>query len=417
MINAIKGTKDILPEESAKWQYVENKFQSTTSLFGYNELRTPIFESTEVFCRSIGDSSDIVNKEMYTFLDKGGESITLRPEMTAALVRACIQHNYLRENPLSRLWYFGPFFRYERPQKGRFRQFHQFGCECIGSELPEADAEVIILADKLINSLAIENYSLLINTLGTNETRLKYRIALIEYLKSKFDDLSEDSKRRMEGNPLRVLDSKDAKDIAVCKDAPSILDFLDEESSQHFNKVKDLLLQNNINFEINPFLVRGLDYYNHTVFEFRSNALGSQDSFGGGGRYDGLFEQLGGSSSPAVGFAMGVERLMMIMEANDVFSRLQTGIDIYIIAEGENEKTFAYKVSAHLRNRNLSVMTDIRGKKFKAQLKDANKFSAKYAIIIGSHEVENKALTIKNMKDGNQVTIQYDNLSSYKFVQ
>lgn len=415
MIKAQRGTKDLLPEETAKWHCLEDKIRETVKLFNYHELRTPIFESTDVFSRSIGDDSDIVNKEMYTFSDRGGESLTLRPEMTAALVRSMIQHNYLRDNPLARLWYFGPFFRYERPQKGRQRQFHQFGIECLGSEYPEADAEVILLADKLIKSLGIKDYKLLLNTLGTDENRKNYRRALSEYFQAHKDKLSDDSLSRLQSNPLRILDSKEQCDIALIKDAPLLSEYLDDAGNERFEYVKARLDDAGIEYVVDRHLVRGLDYYNHTVFEFRSTSLGAQDSFGGGGRYDGLFAQLGGKPQPAVGFAMGVERLLIIMEALGLFEGTGVDIDVYIVVGEPEAKPYADKVAAKLRDNGKSVSMDLRRRKFKAQFKEADKFNARYTVIIGKEEFENNTLTIKDMSTGKQETVAFEDLNLDKY--
>ncbi len=415
MIKAVKGTKDLLPEDLFRWHFAEEKFREVTRSYGYNELRTPIFENTGVFSRSIGEESDIVNKEMYTFKDKGDESITLRPEMTAALVRACVEHNLTREHSLLRLWYFGPFFRYERPQKGRQRQFHQFGVECLGSPLASADAEVIMLADRLIKSLGVTQYKLLLNTLGTDETRDAYRKALIEYLESVKDHLSEDSKRRMLTNPLRVLDSKEKNDIEAVAKAPIILDFLDDASKAHFENVKAILDKFGINYEVNPFIVRGLDYYNHTIFEFRSDSLGSQDSFGGGGRYDKLFEQLGGASTPAVGFAMGVERLLIMLESINQFELKSYDTDIYVITYDDSQYSYGLEVAELLRDKGCSVLNDVKQRKFKTQFKEADKYKSRYALIIGEDEMLNNQVTIKNMATGEQNKISLNELTNYKF--
>lgn len=411
MIKSVRGTKDILPNETENWQFIEEHIRNTVKLFNYKELRTPIFESTEVFCRSIGDTSDIVNKEMYTFADRGKDSLTLRPEMTAALVRSCIQHNLLRETPLSRLWYFGPFFRYERPQKGRQRQFHQFGVECLGSEYPEADSEVIVLADTLIRNLGIKDYKLLLNTLGSDESRKNYRIALVSYFELHKEKLSSDSLFRLDSNPLRILDSKEQCDIEIIKDAPLLEQYLDEESEAHFAKVKSQLDNLGIKYELDPLLVRGLDYYNHTVFEFRSTSLGSQDSFGGGGRYDGLFEQLGGIAQPAVGFAMGVERLFIILEEMGIFNEIQASVDVYIVIADDNAREYADKVAQKIRSFGFSVMVDLKYRKFKAQFKEANKNNAKYTVVIGEEEVKSTLITIKNMNTGEQNSMSFSDLA------
>lgn len=410
MIQSVRGTKDILPSEIHKWHRIEKIFKNISNLFGYRELRTPIFEKTEVFSRSIGETSDIVNKEMYTFLDKGGESITLRPEMTAALVRSVIQHQLIEQSSILRLWYFGPFFRYERPQKGRLRQFHQYGAECLGSPFPEADAEVIILADSILKSCGIEEYDLLLNTLGTNEARSKYRKALVEYFQIFKNELSDDSKFRLETNPLRILDSKDQNDLEIIKNAPDILNYLDTESLIHFEKVQDYLNSNNISYTISSQLVRGLDYYCHTVFEFRSKELGAQDSFGGGGRYDGLFEQLGGKKTPAVGFAMGVERLILILD--NLNNQSADSCDYYIACSNPEFIKIGLEIQKKLISRNFSVRIDLLRRSLKAQLREANKYNAKFVIIIGEEEIKRQSFVLKDMQSGTQREISLNDVES-----
>ncbi len=415
MIQAIRGTKDILPESVGKWHFIEDNIKKVTKLFGYKELRTPIFEKTEVFNRTIGEATDIVNKEMYTFTDKSGDSITLRPEMTAALVRALVQNNMLTQSKIQRLWYFGPFFRYERPQKGRQRQFHQFGVECLGSEYPESDVEVLQLADMLFNTLGISEYVLKINSLGNSESRANYKKALVEFLKSVSEDLSEDSRNRIEKNPLRVLDSKNERDIELLKDAPIILDYLDNESNNHFKAVTSALDELGINYEIDSKLVRGLDYYCHTVFEFQSTHLGSQDAFGGGGRYDGLVEQLGGKPTPAIGFALGVERMLIILEQMNIFDNMVDKVDCYIVAKGENVPVYASKIAGVLRSRGLSVVNELNRRSMKAQMREANRMNASYAIIIGENEMNENKVLIKNLGDSSQKEIEFEILKTYNF--
>lgn len=409
MIRSPRGTNDILPQEISKWHYLEAAIRRITNRFSYSEIRTPIFESTEVFSRSIGDTSDIVNKEMYTFLDRGENSITLRPEMTAALVRACIQNSLANRGELERLWYYGPFFRYERPQKGRFRQFHQFGAECLSSPNPESDAEVIILAHALITELGICDYTLNINSLGNSISRDNYRNDLVEYFSRFKKDLSEDSLRRLESNPLRILDSKDSKDIKIVEGSPQIINSLDLESKAHIDRVLNILDSLSINYNISSKLVRGLDYYSHTVFEFQSNALGSQDSFGGGGRYDGLFEQLGGKPTPAVGFAFGVERLLLILDAIGIKENQNT-LDFYIIAGDEKYIDDSFSMANKLRNKGFSLGTDIQRKSFKSQMKDANKNNAKFVIILAEAEMGTNSFTLKNMKTGEQKLLNIDEI-------
>ncbi|MEZ4723181.1 MAG: histidine--tRNA ligase [Candidatus Kapaibacterium sp.] len=413
MIRSPRGTNDILPAEISKWHYLESAIRKVTTQFGYSEIRTPIFESTEVFARSIGDSSDIVNKEMYTFFDRGENSITLRPEMTAALVRACIQNSLANRGELERLWYYGPFFRYERPQKGRFRQFHQFGAECLSSPNPEADAEVILLAHSLISDLGINDYLLNINSLGNNASRDRYRDSLVEYFSKYKNDLSEDSLRRLTTNPLRILDSKDIKDNKIIEDAPQIIDSLDDESKKHFDYVINLLESVNVAYNVSSKLVRGLDYYSHTVFEFQSSALGSQDSFGGGGRYDGLFEQLGGKFTPAVGFALGVERVLLILDSLNK-SEKENKIDIQIIIGDERYINSGFNISNVLRKQGLNVLIDIQRKSFKSQMKDANKNNANYVIILAEREMNDNAVVFKNMLSGEQQTIATDKIDTIK---
>ncbi len=415
MIQSVRGTKDTLPNEIYKWQYVEEIFKKVSDKFGYKELRTPVFEKTEVFSRSIGENTDIVNKEMYTFEDRGGDSLTLRPEMTAALVRSVIQHSITRMNSVNRLWYFGPFFRYERPQKGRLRQFHQFGAECISSPYPEADAEIIQLSNELIRALGIKEYKLLINSLGNENSRKNYRDELVKYLKDNQDALSYDSKNRLETNPLRVLDSKDPQDKEITNNAPQIINSLDDESKEHFDSVLNSLKNLNISFEIDPKLVRGLDYYSHTVFEFQSTALGAQDSFGGGGRYDGLFEQLGGKATPAVGFAMGVERLLIILEDLNLLPEEDSNIDIFIVVANEKFFDTANTIAHKLRMKGLNVITELQRRSMKAQFKEANKLNAKYNIIVAEEELQRSNINIKNMKTGEQSEYAISEIDDYKF--
>jgi len=414
MIKTPRGTKDVLPSESYKWQYLEKKFKEVTDLFTYKELRTPIFESTEVFSRSIGEETDIVNKEMYTFNDRSDSSLTLRPEMTAALVRSAIENSLTNTAGVQRLWYFGPFFRYERPQKGRFRQFHQFGVECLSSPTPDSDVEVLHLANKLIKEIGIFEYTLFINSIGNKASREKYNNVLVQYFNENKDKLSEKSKERLEKNPLRILDSKSPDDIALLDDAPKISDSLDEESQLHYNLVKEKLTSLGIKFTENHKLVRGLDYYSHTVFEFQSNLLGAQDSFGGGGRYNELFSQLGGKDVPAVGFAMGVERLLIILEESGKFDNIEEQIDLYIVKATKDDSVI-YNLISKLRDNGVILNYDLLDKNFKGQFKEANRVNAKWTMIIGDDEISNNKLTIKNMKSGEQSEIDFENILKFNF--
>lgn len=414
MIKTPRGTKDILPADSYKWHFLENKFREITSLFSYKELRTPIFESTEVFSRSIGEETDIVNKEMYTFNDRSDSSLTLRPEMTAALVRSAIENSLTNAAGVQRLWYFGPFFRYERPQKGRFRQFHQFGIECLSSPFPDSDVEVLHLADRLIKEIGISDYTLFINSIGNKASREHFNNILVEYFNENKDKLSERSKERLEKNPLRILDSKSPDDIALLENAPKISDSLDEESLNHYNQVKDKLTSLGIKYTENHNLVRGLDYYSHTVFEFQSNLLGAQDSFGGGGRYNELFSQLGGKDVPAVGFAMGVERLFIILEESGKFKDNEEQIDLYIVKATERDSVI-YNLISKLRDNNVILNYDLSNKNFKGQFKEADRVNANWTMIIGDDEIDNNKLTIKNMKSGEQTEIDFDNILNFNF--
>ena len=409
-IQSIRGTRDILPDQIQQWHYVYDILKRTSEKYGFEEYRTPIFEKTEVFKRSIGEETDIVNKEMYTFLDKGGDSITLRPEMTAAIVRSIIQNNLNQIHNIIRVWYFGPFFRYERPQKGRLRQFHQYGAELIGSPFPEADAEIIDLAISIINDFGIKDYQLLINSLGNSVSRQNYKSALVEYFNSNIEHLSQESKQRLISNPLRILDSKDPSEKDVISNAPSVLDYFDSESRDHFELVLELLKSSGIDYEISPQLVRGLDYYSHTVFELRSNALGSQDSFAGGGRYDELFSQMGEKPTPAVGFAMGIERLLLILEQSALIPAFPSKIDFYIVIQSNDYLSFARKVANILRENGYKVIIELARRSFKSQMRDANKVQSKYAAIIGEQEFADNSVAIKNMETSEQIVYTLDNL-------
>ncbi|TAL70691.1 MAG: histidine--tRNA ligase [Bacteroidetes bacterium] len=415
MIQSIRGTKDILPDTVEYWNFVESSFRHTSHLYGYKELRTPIFEKTEVFSRSIGEATEVVNKQMYTFTDKGAESITLRPEMTAALVRSVVQNSLLHDSPLLRLWYFGPFFRFERPQKGRMRQFHQYGAECIGSANPEADAEVILLADSLFKSVGINEYKLFINTLGSDESRKLYLDELVKYFQKVKEKLSDDSKYRLETNPLRILDSKNEEDTELLKEAPLILDYLDNESKEHFDAVKDFLNGAGLTYTISPRLVRGLDYYNHTVFEFQSTVLGAQDSFGGGGRYNNLIEQLGGPSTPAVGFALGIERILLILENTDKLNKTENTTKVYIVTANQELIKYSINLANKLREKNIGTILDLQKRSIKSQMKEANKVGVKYVIIIGDNEISRGILTIKNMQSSEQTEVPLDSIEKFKF--
>jgi len=402
MLQSIRGTKDILPENSYYWQYLEHAISEVFHQFGYSEIRTPIFEKTDVFSRGVGENTDIVNKEMYTFEDKGGESLTLRPEQTAALVRACIQSTIYQQQAITRLWYFGPYFRYERPQKGRFRQFHQYGAECISSPYSESDVEIINLATSVCNKIGIDEYRLNINSLGNETSRINYKKLLVEYLLENKNSLTIDSQNRLENNPLRVLDSKAEQDILIASNAPRILDSLDSESKEHFDKILEYLDLLDIKYSIEPKLVRGLDYYCHTVFEFQSYALGSQDAFGGGGRYNDLFSQLGGKETPAVGFAMGVERLLLILEAKNKLPPQNILADYFVLAANNNFTGKALEIASIIRKASKSVVCDLQRRSFKAQMREAGKLNIPKVVIVAEEELSRGCVIIKDMATSQQ---------------
>lgn len=412
MITVVRGMRDIHGAEMALWHRVEDVMRRLAQAYGYEEFRTPIVEHTELFKRGVGEETDIVGKEMYTFEDRGGDSLTLRPEMTAPIVRAAIEHNLVRHQPTTRLWYMGPLFRYERPQKGRYRQFHQFGAECLGSPHPEADVEIIMLAAETLRELGITNVKLEINSLGTSESRAAYRQALVDYLTVHRDSLSADSQRRLETNPLRVLDSKDDADKQVVANAPLLQDHLDDVSRTHFHTVQVLLQTAGIPFTVNPVLVRGLDYYCHTVFEFTSTDLGSQNTVCGGGRYDPLFTMIGGGDVPAVGFSIGMERLIILLEQAGG-PGVPTPPDIYLCSMGDEARIPAQLLALRLRREGWSVVTDVLRRSGKAQLKDANRFNVRYTLILGDEELASGTIAVKNMADGQQTSVAVTDVVSH----
>ena len=407
-IQSIRGMNDLLPNDSATWQQIEKIVKGVLNSYGYNEIRTPIVEDTALFKRAVGEVTDIVEKEMYTFNDRNDESITLRPEITAGCVRAGIEHG-LFYNQEQRLWYLGPAFRYEKPQKGRYRQFHQFGVEVFGLEGPNIDAELILLTARFWKALGIEEHTTLeLNSIGSVEARANYRNALVSFLEQHKDKLDEDCLRRMYTNPLRVLDSKNPVIQELLNQAPKLFDYLDEESKLHFDGLCQLLDSAGIKYNINQRLVRGLDYYNRTVFEWVTNSLGAQGTVCGGGRYDGLVSQLGGQPTPAVGFAMGVERLVLLIQAVNPSLNRDSSIDIYMISSGD-EKTIAaaQKMAEVLRDglTDKRIVTNYGSSNFKKQFAKADKLGAKIAVIIGENEITNQSVTIKNLQTGEQVEV------------
>jgi histidyl-tRNA synthetase len=412
MIKVVRGMRDLFGAEIATWHRLEDIFRSLPARFGYQEFRTPIVESADLFRRGVGEETDIVGKEMYTFEDRGGDSLTLRPEMTAPIVRAAIEHTLLRHQPTTRLWYYGPLFRYERPQKGRYRQFHQFGAELLGSPHPEADAEIIMLAAETIREVGLQNITLQINTLGISEERSAYRAALVSYLEDHVHDLSEDSKRRLQHNPLRVLDSKDEGDRRIVVNAPVLFNYLEAASKQHFETVLAILSSAGISFTIEHRLVRGLDYYSHTVFEFVSNDLGAQNTVCGGGRYDPLFALLGGGDVPAVGFSFGVERLVLLME--ELASKGSQGSeDLYICAINEEARLPAQLLALRLRRAGFVVHVDVQRRSMKAQMKEADKIGVRATLVLGEEELRDQTVTIKDMVGGQQTSVPLSQLESH----
>ncbi|MFQ1041553.1 histidine--tRNA ligase [Gilliamella sp. CG16] len=407
-IQSIRGMNDLLPTDSASWQQIEKIVKGVLNSYGYNEIRTPIVEDTALFKRAVGEVTDIVEKEMYTFNDRNDESITLRPEITAGCVRAGIEHG-LFYNQEQRLWYLGPAFRYEKPQKGRYRQFHQFGVEVFGLEGPNIDAELILLTARFWKALGIQDHtSLELNSIGSLEARANYRQALVDFLEQHKDKLDEDCLRRMYTNPLRVLDSKNPVIQELLNQAPKLFDYLDAESKEHFEGLCRLLDKAGIKYNINQRLVRGLDYYNRTVFEWVTSSLGAQGTVCGGGRYDGLVSQLGGQSTPAVGFAMGLERLVLLVQAVNPSLNRDNSIDIYMISSGdENTISVAQCVAELLRDGlpDKRIVTNYGTSNFKKQFAKADKLGAKIAVIVGENELANQTVTIKNLQTGEQTEV------------
>lgn len=409
-----KGTQDILPQESAKWQYVEGFARETFKKYNYAEIRTPIFEHYEVISRSVGDTTDIVTKEMYDFYDKGDRHITLRPEGTAPVVRSYVENKLFApevQKP-SKVYYIGPMFRYERPQAGRLRQFHQIGVECFGSSNPATDVETIAMADQFFKEIGIENVVLHLNTLGSTASRAAYRQALIDYLLPMKDQLSKDSQRRLEENPLRVLDSKEKEDKQAVENAPSILDYLDEESQAHFDAVRAMLDGLGIAYVIDTNMVRGLDYYNHTIFEFVTEVDGNELTVCAGGRYDGLVEYFGGPATPGFGFGMGLERLLLILDKQGVELPVETSLDVYVAVLGSEAEVASLELVQALRRQGFIAERDYLGRKLKAQFKSADVFGAKTIIAIGGSEVESGQITVKNNQTRQEVTTSIEEVKN-----
>ena len=411
-IQAIRGMNDCSPTESPLWQWIEGQVRQILSSYGYSEVRMPIVESTPLFARAIGEVTDVVSKEMYTFWDND-EQLTLRPEGTAGCVRAAIEHGWIYNNE-QRLWYMGPMFRHERPQKGRYRQFHQAGVEVFGIATPEIDAELIILTARLWKALGIDQHvSLQLNSIGSLEARANYRSELVAFLENHQDLMREEEKERLVKNPLRILDTKNQALQDVLDGAPKLLDYLDDESREHFAQLCSLLDAVGIQYEINPKLVRGLDYYNKTVFEWVTSALGAQGTVCGGGRYDGLVEQLGGHATSGVGFAMGLERLVLLVQEVNKSIPVKSAVDIYVVYQGEGTTLAAFQLAEKLRSElpHLSTMLHCSGGNFKKQFKRADKSGATLALVLGESEVQNNQVVVKHLLGAaEQQTIDVDNL-------
>ena len=401
-IRSIKGTHDILPSDSSQWQYLEQIVQDVCRRFGYEEIRTPVFEETRLFSRSVGEDTDIVSKEMYTWEDRGGKSLTLRPELTASVVRSFIQHNLGSQAPVQRLYYMGPLFRRERPQKGRQRQFHQFGVEAFGSENPEQDAEIIAIAWHMLSACGLnQTVSLRLNSIGSSKCRSDYRNVLKDFIRPNRDQFSETSQKRFDTNPLRILDTKLDHEQTLLEDAPIVSECYTAEDKVHLESLQNFLTAMEIPFTIDPRLVRGLDYYSKTVFEFISPVLGAQDALLGGGRYDGLMETLGGKPTPGIGFAAGMERFLLAMDDQSNVSKT----DVYFICLGEAGLSTALSLTNELRQSRLNVMFDPMRRSLKAQLREANKSGARFALILGDKEMDKGTVVFKDLEKGEQKNI------------
>lgn len=417
-----KGTFDILPKQlkaedywklSERWQYVEKILKETAHDYGFHEIRTPIFESADLFIRSVGDTSDIVTKEMFLFQDKADRSMALRPEGTACALRAFIENHLYQLGQDHKLFYLGPYFRYDRPQAGRFRQFHQFGVEAIGRNDPFQDAEIIDLLWEMYRRLGLKNLNLLINSVGDLESRENYKKALLAFLKPHYELLSADSKERFAKNPLRILDTKNPQEIELLKSAPSILDFLSPHAEGHFKKVCDVLSSLGIHFQITPQLVRGLDYYNHTVFEITSNVLGAQNTLGAGGRYDGLMKSLGGPDLPSIGFGTGMERILCTMDGQQALFPPSPSPFIYIVALGEKTHSLGFDLLSKLRHHHIASEIYMKTPKMQKALQEASASCAEYALIIGEQEIDSGELQLKNLSNRDSKTIPINNVLSH----
>ena len=408
LIQGIRGFKDILPGEIEKWQYAEREARRIFGLFGFLELRIPILERTEIFSRSIGEATDIVGKEMYTFADRDGDSLTLRPEATTSIMRAYLEHGLNVSEPVGKYYFIGPMFRYERPQKGRYRQFHQIDAEILGVREPQADAEILVMLTRFLNSLGLKNIGLQINSLGDPACRATYKREVQDFLRSRKDRLCEDCQRRLETNPLRVFDCKKEECQAQLAGAPSILDFLCADCRTHFDQVKKLLDEVKIPYTINPRMVRGLDYYTRTAFEVVAGELGAQNAVCGGGRYDGLAEEIGGPSVPGIGFAIGVERLVMLLPEEKIPSARP---DVFVAALGENAKFRGFTLAQELRDKGIWAEEDYEAKSLKSQMRKADRMRAPLVIILGEEELKKKAVVMRDMASKAQEEVPFEKIA------
>lgn len=409
---AIKGTKDVLPSEVYKNQYIEATCLTVAENFGYKEMRTPVFEHTELFQRGVGDTTDVVQKEMYTFDDKGGRSITLRPEGTSGAARSFLENGLSNEALPQKICYLTSCYRYEKPQAGRLREFHQFGIECFGATSPLADAEMIALAKQIFDELGVKDLHLELNSIGCPTCRAEYHKALKEYFASRVDELCETCRERLDRNPMRILDCKSPVCSEIAKDAPVVLDYLCDECKEHFEKTKSYLDAMNIEYIVNPQIVRGLDYYTKTVFEFVADSIGAQGTVCGGGRYDGLIEELGGQHTPSLGFGMGLERLQLVMEAQGCEFPEPSRPDLFIVAMGDKATLKAVEIAKDMRDEGYSVVYDLNGRSLRAQMKYADKINAKYNVVIGDNEVDTKSAVLKDMATGEQSDISLETFVS-----
>ena len=408
-IRSVKGTQDILPDQSTRWQDLELTIQKIMDCYGYKEIRTPAFEHSEVFSQGVGQETDIVSKEMYSWTDQGGDNLTLKPELTAPVARSFIQHNLGVKNSINKLYYIDALFRRERPQKGRYRQFHQFGIEVFGSENPETDVEVIALAMHVFHKLGLKELTLQLNSIGSPECRNNYRNAIKNFLAPHFDQLSQTSQDRYNNNPLRILDTKSPDEKEILKDAPNISNYWTIDDKNHFDEVCNLLKHIKIDYQLSPSLVRGLDYYTRTTFEITSNELGAQNAICGGGRYDGLVEKLGGKPTPGIGFAAGIERLLLASSSDNKLRNIQ----IYIVGIGNDVRPTMINLAEELRSNDIRTSFDYLRRSIKAQMREANKLGAQYAIIIGEDELKDKSVIIKDLSTSNQEKITLDSVQKY----